>query len=630
MASPQKTMEESQIPQPSAQQPQALAPNVPAAVDNAKVESYHTKIPADPEKSKLSVVSPLSTQKEPAPSKNTPATAEAINLARVSLPPMLSPTLPANLEAELAKLTPILRGDGKNNKAVSVSPLVRPLHKISDKVAGTSKDPNNRPSQTGKMTEFVDRGTNVDVSKDSQKHPNPATRAKSNIIAPSKTAKQPFVAKEEAFALHDASKGTNTKHAITVNHVNTSTRYSQSSKGFPEAIPPKASEKKKLIVTLKIKSKIRRKQLSAYLRLKPTPAKRKMATPNANLDYESDEPPPKRSRGPADVTQKTQIPHQPFPSTSAPHRTEKTPMEHPATPSANLASTPILRATSNEGLKATPKRKNSTLHSSSKSNRRSYEQYLEDCEAYHRKVSGEERKTDYSRECQRFQALAIEIKHTNDKVFKKEDVSAEERELSVVTAIECVLCFMLAFTCVEEPARWESRPGDAGSWNSILPYLTQWKENAKKDFSVLYAVILQLEAVVRDMVHHAASWRFENTLRRQEAAEADDHLFEQCRRHIKESFDNQKKAEAAWIGGYRDLPMNVLESNFPKTWRNQRIEYARGKAHDPVCLRKYAERGFSLPLGKLSGPLEAVNFGMRLLGEYCEKKGVKWEPKFVY
>lgn len=72
------------------------------------------------------------------------------------------------------------------------------------------------------------------------------------------------------------------------------------------------------------------------------------------------------------------------------------------------------------------------------------------------------------------------------------------------------------------------------------------------------------------------------------------------------------------------LPMEDLEKTYPKTWAG--AEWDRKASREKLAPTKLAPTKLAgpyfLPIQSDTSPIQAVRFGLRFLGEFCEREGV--------
>lgn len=521
------------------------------------------------------------------------------------LPPMLSPTLPASIEAELAKVS-----TAHNSGNSSAPPSIKTKAGENVKYIGGE-------SKKGLGSGIVMLSTSTQQSRASKEVPT-ASRLPHKETTPNNFKAIRNVSKDSISISHTAS---------TVSERN---------------------QKPKLILILKIRSKSGRKQLSSYLRLPPTPGKKHWKSqaskkrdlsdddsdferssskrPRPDDDEDGSVPSNKRRKAPGWFSQKMSIPKQPLSSSPVSARPENAQKPHlSALPLTGISGSGTSRPGSANGAAATPlafDRKSPPTARVRKDN-----------------CSMQLMKVEYKEEASNYMALARELKYDADKYLNPKKFQAcddKQKMLGVVIGTESILCYVLSSMIFDEPSRSVNKAGNSTTWKSVLAYLTWLNPERTKRFQPLYGLLYQVEAVIRDTLilysyknHDEMMEEYNKEQEVPDITRAAETSLENYHRTFKELKENDSKARAASAEGSLALSINELLSKFPKTWAKQRAFPGRGKGNDTVYLKRYAECGFSLPVSPLTSGLEAVNFGLSILEEFCEVEGVEWVPKLL-
>lgn len=224
----------------------------------------------------------------------------------------------------------------------------------------------------------------------------------------------------------------------------------------------------------------------------------------------------------------------------------------------------------------------------------------------------------------------------------KEDT--QETRQGAALAVEALLAFMLSFVLIDEAKRSSRGSADASAWRSLLGFLPMVKDVTQR-YSPLTGLVHQLEGVCRDMISLYDAQRLERDAWLNSMLEESRPSTATSNPALSPSFvekgkaktdfgkfradhvDNLRAAQQAWQIGYSNLSVRDLERLFPDTWAKAADTPGLGKGKDEIVIGKYMEGGFYLPLGPASTEMEAVRVGWRMLEEWCNREGVKWEGK---
>ncbi|CAL5872283.1 uncharacterized protein PFLUO_LOCUS6544 [Penicillium psychrofluorescens] len=238
-------------------------------------------------------------------------------------------------------------------------------------------------------------------------------------------------------------------------------------------------------------------------------------------------------------------------------------------------------------------------------------------------------------EYQKFGAIGRELKHAADRHSTRQDATATDEKLAAVTAVEAIMCFILAFVADDQSKSLARQVGDSSAWQSILPY---WRvvKNKSAPYPALYSLSVLLGAISYDAIHSLDLERLaiiplpgEHTPVPTPGSDGNTVLSDETKKSRKEFIElkNQlpkfhKESQKLWLEGTRGLSEDVLAREFPKTWSGRSRNYSeRGR---PQLKAGDYSGAYFLPLGSTTSPIEVVRFAWALLKEWCAKEGVDW------
>ncbi|KAL8712782.1 MAG: hypothetical protein Q9220_002990 [cf. Caloplaca sp. 1 TL-2023] len=235
--------------------------------------------------------------------------------------------------------------------------------------------------------------------------------------------------------------------------------------------------------------------------------------------------------------------------------------------------------------------------------------------------------TFYRAEFNKYADMAKSLKRAADTLAKlpggQINTDTVARRQGLALAIETTLCYMLAFTLKDEPARIRKVAGDRTAWLSLLPYFKFLKSVTQEtESSHLQGLFYQLEAVCRDTIFDYDTDRLEHeVINGNEEQQAEFSTFK------KSMAENARLAKSAWYAGTRMLTVDDFEEKFPRTWNDRSKSFLDSRGRENLVPGKYGEGGFYLPLSGSSSRIEAVRAGWSVLEEWTAKEGVQWEGK---
>ncbi|KAL8873501.1 MAG: hypothetical protein Q9174_001038 [Haloplaca sp. 1 TL-2023] len=301
---------------------------------------------------------------------------------------------------------------------------------------------------------------------------------------------------------------------------------------------------------------------------------------------------------------------------------------HLTTPKQPLKSAAMSRIVSAEGevrtpLSSSPGAPGSAEHGHNREARPTSSASAKNATAHTHKdglTNGHDRTHEhYMSEFRKYGGMAKSLKRGADslaKVGREINPDATARRRGLAMAIEATLCYMLAFTLKDEPARIRHLPGDGKTWESLLAYFKFLKSvTLDTEAPQLQGLFYQLEGVCRHRIQ-----LYDRERREQDLAMGKTEAVSMS----KEEVDNSRLCEQAWFDGTRMLTVHDLQEGFPVTWtKTSRSPVGR----EDLAAKAYGEGSFYLPLSHASTPMEAIRAGWSILGEWAENQDIRWEGK---
>ena len=601
---------------------------------------------------------------------------------------MLSPTLPRDIEEELAKLREGngIHGDNKNESITKPAPKkVTSLDRLKSKAipenprdASNHMAPNgerfNKASNTSKEVrskdvinqQTADRNMNgAAISKRSTQ--NSSAGEKQNASVAFTLASQGSIRKRRVIKLkipkpirkncmrilqmpprpskmlHNEALKINGKEEVdfiahdrnTSNESIQNAGRSQRSEQIKAQIAPSAHQTERIADTLE-----------------DTPSKRRSGEKRERLDNRdiSPNPPSKRQKQPVslELSQKSHTPIKP--PAKSPLFSTGVQRSHLSTPKRDIKSAVMQRIGSSEGDVKTPlgapRGGTPTIAGSSERTNRDGRS-SSNTSASGLSAPANEDSTAWRIEQKRFEALGRSLKHevnaahpNANEDFKNDSPTTKQ---GAAIAFEAALAFILAFTISEEINRLNRQPSDSTPWNSLLPFLNYVKL-ATQRYRPLLGLTHQLEGVCRDMISLYDAERLERDTSTSGLSNDQRHPLEECGAiHTSASnsekakhdlalkhVENLRQAQHAWQIGYSELSLREMQQSFPKTWDMSLDRPGAGKGKEKLTLKNYASGSFYLPLGPTTSGIESVRVAWQVLHEWCDKNEVKWQGKLGF
>ena len=383
---------------------------------------------------------------------------------------------------------------------------------------------------------------------------------------------------------------------------------------------------------------------------------------------EAVEPASKRPKPPTalDLTQKPRTPiPKPFrsPALSQQGSAQK---PHVSTPMRDVKGVGMRRIESAEGDAKTPQGRVGTPTapgSAEKSNRNGRSASNTSSATTNSHPGWAEEASAWKAENKKYIELGRALKHDADPLINPKDQQGKadpnDEKVGAAIAIETVLSYMLAFIANDEVSRLYRRPRDLKGWETLPPYIQYLKPRIRQ-YTLLYGLCLQLEALCREIIHTANLERLDReALPIPTAADAthvptpgtaDSDLataaadatttktspYQAYLNFKSQAVDNARRAQKLWVEGTSKLSVVALQQSFPATWEAKaKVPLAWTAEGNGAGESAGAEKlvpgrlagEFYLPLGAASLPIEGARAGYSVLREWCEGEGVRWEPK---
>ncbi|EPS27406.1 hypothetical protein PDE_02349 [Penicillium oxalicum 114-2] len=250
----------------------------------------------------------------------------------------------------------------------------------------------------------------------------------------------------------------------------------------------------------------------------------------------------------------------------------------------------------------------------------------------------EQERRGWQEDFKTFTKMGRELKHAADRF--NNGPSATDEKLAVVTAIEAVMCFVLAFVADDQGKALFRQSGDSSTWRSIIPYWRVVYKNSAS-FSVLQSLCQLLGAVSYDTIHALDLERLAvtplpgehdpvptpgsdgNTVLGDDcASKKSSKEFAELKVRLPEYY---RESHKLWLDASRGLSEDVLSRDFPTTWARRSHRHAE-RGRTSFKAGSYAGDYF-LPFGAATPPIEVVRFGWALLKEWCSREGVEWQGR---
>ncbi|KAF2145969.1 uncharacterized protein K452DRAFT_294588 [Aplosporella prunicola CBS 121167] len=557
----------------------------------------------------------------------------------LTLPPLLSPTLPDVVEVELKKR----EEEQKHNRAGSNA------SSSSDQKASATTPPHTKTHQA----ETATKGMPQVAGKRPAPQKPPEHETKSGKRPPDTASKSVKTAAESPVAKTKAASDKHRKLIIKL-------RYGRKRRQEVERLlrlPPsrKVLSKEHDVTTESSKDTERPKKAENPSKAKDTAGKeapRKLAPPaiidgkdkskhvaekrpRAAEDQHNETPPTKRPRAPStvDAEKKPRTPTQRELQSPALSTKSSSQKQQYLTPSRNLKSSSMIRSVSNEsnGITVTPGQSAGTPVVSGSFDTSSI--------AASTPSNGKGSSIAIWQEASRkWNPLGRKLKHGLQALMGSKP-SLKERKRAAAMGMDCLLTYIAAYTCQDYMYHLRGMPGDIdGNWRTILP-LHRYMSRICAEFPHLDALRLQLGAVICTRItaiiaHHGpVSNAPEKEREKDKESSGSDTKQSNTLHSLETSSRTMGECQTDMVRFVADarlkLPVEDLIAGYPATWSGRakgdelRDVMAAGpwEALAPGTL----DGAYILPVAVDMTPVQALRMGAAFVREWITKEGVEYE-----
>ncbi|KAL5375038.1 hypothetical protein PMIN02_012125 [Paraphaeosphaeria minitans] len=523
------------------------------------------------------------------------------------LPTILSPTLPPNIQVELDRIETRSRADSNTSVSSSDHNRSQTLH-VPERTA--SKKP--VATKNGELSQKVSRARSISINgKSPLDEPVDHSNGHETIlIVKLKFSKKSRETLKRLLALPPKRDATTTRKerdeppqkSATQNKASDSVE--KKSKPIPKVAvrrpehPTTAS--KAPVPTIKVTEKRPREDDSAQASL--VPAKRPRSS---TVSSQQDRP----------ITPRDQITSSPAASNKLSGQKSQGPY---ATPRKDLKAVNMLRTNSTESQHSTPGRSGATPTGARL-----------DPQA-HASIPplGGKKQMDISllqQSSMKLNQMGRSLKHEGQKLEREKAAKftkADQKHAAVI-GLECILSYMAAYHAQDQSLQLRGRPAEVEStWKTLLPLCSSYAR-LTKDFAHLDGFRSYLGAVIAANICTHVAPRAPNPKAHDSPHELSVAELTKQHAQLTENLgllsDHYQKLQRHTADARAALPTEQIAKMYPKTWAG--AEWDKKAATEKVAATKLSGPYF-LPIHNDTSPVQAVRFGLRFLGEYCEREGV--------
>jgi hypothetical protein len=186
---------------------------------------------------------------------------------------------------------------------------------------------------------------------------------------------------------------------------------------------------------------------------------------------------------------------------------------------------------------------------------------------------------------------------------------------------------MAAYTAQDLSLTLRGRPAEVEqTWKTLLPLCASYAR-CTKDFQHLDGLRSYLSATIASAICMHVAMRFTRAANTHDSPQdsvlktggdgRDSYNFALLADHTLKSHQHFTDARVA-------LPLQDIQQTYKQTYASREKDNKLAAVPEKITGSRMSGPYF-LPLGIDTSPIQAVRFGLRFLGEYCEREGLGWK-----
>ncbi|KAL6702891.1 hypothetical protein ACN47E_000853 [Coniothyrium glycines] len=217
------------------------------------------------------------------------------------------------------------------------------------------------------------------------------------------------------------------------------------------------------------------------------------------------------------------------------------------------------------------------------------------------------------------------LKHEATKILTMPSnrITKQDEKRAAVTNLECILSYMAAYYAQDYSLNLRGRAGEVEqTWKTLLPLCLSYAR-CTKDFQHLDGLRSYLSSIIASAICSHVSQRGSSA--RAHDSPQDFATAEATKQHnnVAENFallaDHTLKMNRHFQDARIALPLDDLQSTYKKTFAARETNLRLLKEPEKISGSRMTG-AFFLPLSTDTSPIQAVRFGLKFLAEYCEKE----------
>lgn len=222
------------------------------------------------------------------------------------------------------------------------------------------------------------------------------------------------------------------------------------------------------------------------------------------------------------------------------------------------------------------------------------------------------------------------LKHEATKIVTENSgkLGKEDQKRAAITALECILSYMAAYTAQDRSNQLRGRAGDVeGTWKTLLPLCVSFGRFTQ-GMTYLDGLRLHLSAVIAASICTQVALRAPRSDAHDSPQDASQSELAKQNSSLLKNFallsEHHIKLQRYTQESRTILPAEDIQKHFPKTWTGRESMANIPKEGEKFRGGKLSGPYF-LPIQNDTTPIQAVRFGLRFLSEYCDTERLDYK-----
>jgi hypothetical protein len=213
-------------------------------------------------------------------------------------------------------------------------------------------------------------------------------------------------------------------------------------------------------------------------------------------------------------------------------------------------------------------------------------------------------------EQKRLERIGRDLKHAASDLLNN-NPSSKSRRIAAAKSLESLICYLLAFTCSDRAALVANQNVAMRPWRSLIPFCP-FVSRATHDFAALGGLASGLAVVVHARILDIAAQYPSEAPSRDSMIELSGAL------------------RKAAVHAEENMDVDAIMGSFPKTWSGRsKTSLTAPSPSEFGEPKKLLQGGYRLPFGVQTDALQAARAGVALLREWIAKEGLDYDFKLT-